>query len=189
MAYVYKKSLLANSGPTLIRFTIQDSETLTIGDLVSIATNGAAMLMDSASAAIAGVVHDIIDNDGNSVFGSIATLGGATVSGGNTVTVDASNVGGENISVLVDVSKFSIYSALVTGTVGTTTSSNLPGGWINSATTGDRVTETSHTRTVATGGHLKGWGVDPDDSTRILVSINESEIFDPTTGDALGIVS
>ena len=187
MAYRYKKSLLANSGPCLVRFTLFNSMTITLGDLISVATNGTAVLMASASTSIAGVVHDIVDKNGNSIFGSIAVKTNATVSGQDTVVTASDNTTVDLVAVLVDVSKLSIYSAEVTGTVGTTTNSNLPGGWIDSATTGDKVTETSHTRTVATGGHLKGWGTDPDASTRLLVSICESEVFDPTTGSALTI--
>lgn len=188
--YKYKKSLLANSGPALVKVVIYNSEAIGPGMTVSFATNGYAMLHDSASASIAGIVHDIVDKNGMSINGSLANLaGGATVASTGVVTVDSDNTTVDKIAVIVDVSKYSIYSALVTGTIGTTTNSDLIGGWIDQATTGDRVTETAHTRTVATGGHLKTWGADPDATTRMLVSINESEVFDPSTGAALTIVS
>ncbi len=184
MPYTYKEPLLANTGPILLTVIIDNSETLTLGDAVAIVT-GNAELLDSATAAFSGFVHDIVDSKGLSVFGSIATLGSATVASGDTVTVAGNNETVDLIAVMIDVSKLSIYSALVTGTMNTTVNSNKPGAWVNSATTGDRVTESSATRTIATAGHLKAWGADPDDSTRMLVSISESDIFDPGTGAAL----
>jgi hypothetical protein len=187
MPFIYKKSLLANSGPVLVKFIITGSETVTIGDQVLLRVAGTAAVNTGVGTqtSCAGIVHDIIDAQGNSVFGSIAVLGLATVSSGNTCTVGATNATVDQIAVLIDVCKYSIYSATVTGTIGTTTTSNNPGGWIQPASTGDRVTETTHTRTIATGGSLKCWGTDPNDSTRLLVSIARSEILDPTDGLAL----
>ena len=74
------------------------------------------------------------------------------------------------------MSPFAVYSATVTGTMNTTAASNKLGGWIDHDDE-DSVEEGTHTRTIGTGGVFKCWGVDPDDSTRMLLSIAEHEFF------------
>lgn len=156
-----------------------NSITVPIGILVE-GRSGFAVL-NTVGHAILGVVVGLIDANGNSVFGSLAALGGATVSGSpssGSVVTGGSNQTADFIAARIETSKKAIFSADVTGTIGTTTTSNLQGGWINPATGSLTVDETTQTRTITTGRTLKNWGTDPYDSTRLLVSINSSELWD-----------
>jgi len=139
----------------------------------------------TAGDAVHGVVVDIVDKNGNSMSGSLAVVGSATVSGlpsALSVAVASDNETVDLVAAKVETSKFAIYSADVDGTMNTTSSSNKAGGWVD-MTDKDSVDETTHTRTITTGGQMKNWGVDPEDSSRMLVSINESEAWD--AGDPL----
>ena len=57
----------------------------------------------------------------------------------------------------------------------TTNSSNKIGGWVNMANE-QNVDETTFSRTINDTRTLYGWGVDPDDTSRMLVSVRESEV-------------
>lgn len=165
-------------GPEIIRdFIIDNSDTVQIGDAVKL-RNG-DLEVSAADGSFSGVVIDLVDKNGNSIFGSIANVGSATVSGqpgSGSVAVASDNETVDLIRARIDMSPFTIYSATVTGTMNTTNASNKPGGWVDMDDE-DSVDETTHNRTIGTGGQLKNWGVDPDDSTRMLVSINEHEFF------------
>lgn len=168
----------------LVRVVIANSTKVGIGYPVSVRGGITNVPTAARGGGIGGVVVALEDGAGNSVFGSLASLGGATKTGtpdSGSVTTGAANNGTDNITAVIDCSKTTIFSAQVTGTMGTTASSNTLGGWIDldAANNDGRVDETTHTRTIATGGQLKTWGVDPTDSTRMLVSINCSEFWDP----------
>jgi hypothetical protein len=68
----------------------------------------------------------------------------------------------------------------------TTLTSDDGGGWCDIAVSSNVITidETTHTRTITNGGQYYNWGVDPADSTRMLVSISESEPFGPNKAKA-----
>lgn len=165
-------------GESLSRTVIIDnSDTITMGDAVKLRNGNVEVA--SADGAVSGVVTDIVDKNGNSVFGSLAVLGSATVTGSpssGSVTVAADNETVDLIAVKVEMSPYALYSATVTGTIGTTVNSDKIGVWIDNDDE-DSVEETTANRTIGTGGVFKGWGVDPEDSTRMLVSINEHEFF------------
>lgn len=165
-------------GPSILREVIIDnSDTITIGDAVK--TRNGNLEVASADGAFSGVVVDLVDKNGNSVFGSLAVLGSATVSGqpgSGYVAVASDNETVDLIAARIEMSPYVIYSATVEGTIGTTNSSDKIGGWVD-MNDEDSVDETTFTRTITTGGQLNGWGEDPDDSTRMLVSIHEHEFF------------
>lgn len=166
-----------HGNPQIVEYIIANSEVITMEDMVLAKTNGFALRL-TAGAAVVGVVVGIIDARGNDVFSPIATLGTATVnSSTRTVTVAADNQTVDQIKVQVNTSKEAIYSATVTGTMNTTSASNTQGGWVN-ADDEDSVDETTHTRTITAQRHLKGWGFDPNNTARMLVSIRDSEVWD-----------
>ena len=164
----------------LVEVIIDNSDVVVIGDLVK-CRNG-NLEVSTAGGAIFGVVVDIVDKNGNSLFGSLAVTGSATLisgtpGGSGTVTVASDNETVDKIAARVNTSKKAIYSATVDGTVNTTSSSAKLGGWLNQ-TDANSVDETTHSRTITDVRALKGWGSDPDDTTRLLVSINHSEVWD-----------
>src|SRR3990167_6798272 len=127
--------------PMIEEQIIDNSDTAQVGDAVRL-RNG-DLEVHAAGAAIRGIVVDIVDRNGNSIFGSIAILGSATVSGGDTVAVASDNETVDQVKARIDTSKFSIYSAAVDGTMNTTTASNKPGGWVN-GTDENSIDETTH---------------------------------------------
>ena len=168
----------------LMTVIVANSAVVEVGDAVKILTGFAGPI--AADGATAGIVIDIVDKNGNSVSGSLAVLGSATktgATGNEIVTVAGDNQTVDKISVKINLSKKAVYSAAVTGTMNTTNTSNNPGGWIDPDDE-NSVEETTHNRTITTGGVFKGWGVDPTDSSRMLVSIIESEMFDSTVAQA-----
>lgn len=186
MSLNYHKSL-HGADQTLISVILDQSEVVNAGDVVQV-RNGNVELANGQTEAVAGIVVDIVDGTGLSLtpeVGSIANLGSATRASDGTITVASDNETVDLIAAKIDVSKLTIWSSSQDGTMNTTNASNKLGGWIDLVAAGDSMDESTHTRTIGTAGVFKTWGVDPDDSTRILVSINESEIFDPGTGSAL----
>jgi hypothetical protein len=178
MAFKYKSSrngAQRNLSPAIL---IKTSEVIAVGDAVETFTSGTG---ENANAAIPikGIVHSIVDSDGLPFKKGAQTAGSTNTSDTNSVTGDATQY------IKVDTSLNSLYSAEVNGTIGTTTNSDKLGGRIDvdSANTDyGRVLETTNTRTVATTANFYNHGTDPDDSTRLLVSIASSEEYSaPTT--------
>ena len=162
----------------VVTYIIDNDDAITVGDLVQLRNGNVEDA--TAGAALAGVVVDIVDKNGNSISGSLAVLGLATKTGlvgAETVTVGTTNETVDLIAAKIETSKFVRYSASVTGTMNTTTSSDKGGGWVNNVGTAN-VAETTHSRTITDVRNLKNHGVDPDDSSRMIVSINHSEVWD-----------
>lgn len=177
---MFKRKKIYSSADELVDVVIDNTVTTGIGYAMNFRTGVA--VATTATTAIGGIVVDILDKKGNGVFGSTLRETGAA-----SITVDAPNsgvivTGGSNTTVdllvaRLNTSKKVIYSADVTGTINTTGTSSTLGGWFMVASA-LAVDETTHTRTIATGGQLKGWGADPENITRVLVSINASEVWD-----------
>jgi len=174
MSFSYAKTLRGNSAPVLKTVIIDNDDDIAIGDMVKVFNAGNAEKL-SAGVAIFGVVHSVVDKYGNSLTPQLttkATQGSATIASG-VVTVASDNETVDKISVQVDVSQESIYSGDVTGTIGTTNSSEKVGAAFN-VDSESTIDETSSVRNGQ--AQLYGWGTDPADSTRLLVSILESEL-------------
>ncbi len=174
MAFSYKKSLRGNSTPVLQTVIIDNSDDIEVGDMVKCYNAGNAEKA-TAGVPIFGVVHAIVDKYGNAIEPekqSKAVMGSATEASG-VVTVASDNETVDKISVVVDTSVDSIYSGTVDGTIGTTNSSEKLGAYMN-LTDENSIAENSAVRNGQ--AQLYGWGTDPDDSTKLLVSIVESEL-------------
>lgn len=178
MAFRYYDNLLSGSGPALVSEIINNSVAIEPGDAVRTYNAGYVALATEANA-IKGIVHAVLDDLGRSLAperDTQAELGDATIASG-VVTVGGDNTTDDAHRALIDISPFSRYSADVTGTIGTTNSSNLPGANID-ADDENTIDETTAVRTAS--GQFYGWGTDPNDSGNIIVSIRESEIFGST---------
>jgi hypothetical protein len=125
-----------------------------------------------------GICHSILDKYGISIcpaLSKMATTGSATsvTTGGLTTASDNATSGKDNIQVALDVSLDSIYTAAVTGTLGATVTVAQGGFWIDIATGGVSLTETTASRAAVKMCYC--WGLDPLDSTRLLVSKTKDE--------------
>lgn len=149
--------------PVLWRVIIDNSDTIQLGDMVKTYNAGNAEVA-TAARPIGGVVHDVMTKDCVRPTPDSGTQ--------DTFTVASDNETVAQIAALIDFDTDSIYSGDVDGTLGTTNSSDKIGASFD-ITDENSVAETSALRNAQ--GQLFGWGADPDDTTRVLVSIMESE--------------
>jgi len=161
---------------------LNNSTTFTVGDVTELYTNG-YLTNGAAAVPIKGVIHSFIEG-GYSAKPSLPevkgthTAGSTNTSDVSSVTTAADNTTTEKYWAFVDTSRNSLYSAEVNGTLGTTNNSNLPGTKIDVDSANSdygRVLETTATRTVGTPANFYSHGLDPEDSTRLIVSIALSE--------------
>lgn len=162
-------------GRKLEMILLKSSTSFAVGQAVRSYVAG---VVEGAAAAtpVLGVLVGIVDSKGTPFRGGNITAGVAFTNELSSVTTGAGNV---LYYGLVDVSKDTVYSAACNGTIGTTVDSELRGAKIDIDSAGGelgRVLESTATRTVATPANFYSHGVDPIDSTRLLVSIANYEI-------------
>lgn len=152
---------------------LYNSITVAVGDAVEVYTNGYAT-NGGAALPLKGIVHAIVDSHGLPPVKGANVAGTAISPDTSSVTTESDNTTALTYYVIVDTSVDSLYSAEVSGTIGTTVSSTLPGCRIDidSATTDyGRVLETTATRTIGTPANFYSYGPDTKDSTRLIVSL------------------
>ncbi len=177
MALEFKRTI-GGIGRKLELVLLANSQTVEVGDVIETYTTGKGVL-GLTLLPLLGVIHALCDIKGLPLEVSDPVAGTAS---GSSVRSQATSTTGIYYA-LVDTSKDSIYSASVSGTLGTTNSSTLRGCWININSAGTeygQLLESTASRSPngATGAmsNFYSWGVDPDDSTRLLVSIAHSEL-------------
>jgi len=174
MAFVKYGTLSSNSAPVLKKFIIGNSIVVTPYCSV-VLSSGFIALSTSSTYFPLGHVDAIETYRG---IGEITTgvAGAAIGSFLGTYTVASDNQTNAQVCALVDVSKFTLYSALNDATLGTTTGSNLAGYYIpleNSYELHEGGASTSMSNT----GYVI-WGVDPlHSTTNSIVSIVNSQVF------------
>ena len=152
-----------------------DSQTLTVGDAVKTDTTSGELIYGEAALPMLGVIVSFTDADGMPIAQGKPVAG--TASGVDARTV-ATGTDGTTYAQL-DFSNQTVYSAECSGTIGTTVNSEMIGARVDldsSNTDYGRILETTCTRTLGTPATFFGWGADPEDSTRMLVSIALSEL-------------
>ena len=163
-----------NVNATPMPTIIANSGGVRVGDTVVFNTTGfIARATNAGGQCPAGIVIGVASANGVAVTPDSATT--------DTWTVAADNQTVGQIYAILDASPFSIWSAAIVGTIGTTAASGRPGAWINlngtAAADAGRLAETSATRTATTQGQFLILGTNPNDSTRLLVKLNNT-IFD-----------
>jgi len=175
----------------LVSVLIGNTKTLSVGDAVESFTAG-SLTTGVAAAPLKGIVHAIVEAE-NGVKPSLPSVLGSNVAGSQnpsdvqTITTAADNTTTLKFWCLIDTSLDSLYSAEVNGTIGTTVDSELLGARINVDSANSdvgRVLETTATRTVATTANFYSHGLDPEDSTRLVVSLAQSEEYSAPTTEA-----
>ena len=179
----YKFDLTGSGGRMLRKYVLDASIDWQVGDVVSGATggegfNGEVLVSDTASYHIVGVIEAIITNAG--VAPSNNGCGGAFVDQYRTA---ANNETAAQVSALVDISPFSVYSADLDDTIGTTTGSNRAFYYFNidSGSANHQLDEASAAAPTTGGAHqFVSHGLDPEDTNNVLVSINRSFMLNDT---------
>lgn len=163
-------------GRKLVLRNLGNSQTFKVGDAVECYQNG-VLTLGTAAQPLLGVIASFADSNGKPLPAPNLAAGTASGNDVSTVTTDASNSDG--YYAFVDVSRFTIYSAEISGTLGTTNDSDLPGARLDVNSAGadyDELLETTATRTIGTPANFYSHGVDPNDSTRLMVSLAMCEM-------------
>lgn len=162
--FVYKDNLLANSGRVLVPFTITDSQVISEGEAVKLAS-GKLVTWGLGGAGL-GIVEAIRNADGSAL-----TTDGAGGDYHGTYTAGSSNT----VVAVVDVSKTSRYSVTQDAALGTTTGSGLAGYNVDCLAASNQLDESS---TLTTTASFFIWGPDTDEfapANSVIVSIQESQ--------------
>lgn len=165
MPFIYKKNLNPDGGRVLMSFTITDSQVLSEGEAVKLAS-GKVSTWGTGGAGL-GIVVGFVKADGSPV-----TDNGAGGDYAGTYTAGASNT----VKAVVDVSRDSIYSVPLDAAPGTTTGSNLAG--YNADLTADSQTIDESTAGTGTASFFL-LGEDTSEGAQtyaVLAKIQESEM-------------
>lgn len=171
MSFVHKRSVDPDAGRHVISGTIApfntiiaNSEVVQIGDAVETDSSGFIIASNSVGSAARGILIGVDqDNAVNGVSPDTNTV--------DTYTVASDNQTVGKIYAIIDVSPFSIYSATIDATPGTTTGSDLSGYYADMIVNDE--TQLDESTASATTGKFHLWGTDPDDSARVMCNINE----------------
>ncbi len=174
--FQFKYNLAGRTSGITRKFTIANSATVAIGDMIYL-TSGYASPCPAATP-IMGCVVGLVDRNGIDLVNSKITKEGSYSATTKAYTADSDNTASEKAACLVDIDPFSVWSAEPDGTYGTDTQGDLIGCYTDLVTSaGDQPDED-----VAETGkaQLFIWGVDPEDSTRGLYSIAQHQLSGDT---------
>jgi len=164
MGALYKGSL-NSSRPALRRYLGDNSAVIGIGDYVAEGTAGEAILATAGDRLLGVVVGFETKSGGQTDFDS----GSLT-----DVTMAADNQTVAQEKVVVDINPLSLNSIPLSAAAGTTTGSDKSGVSFE-LTDHDTVNEAS-VKTDGTAQQLYSQGVDPNNSSNVIVSIAESSL-------------
>lgn len=173
MAFKTNGSVGSRSAAPIKRvYTLGNS--ITVTELDSLKLSSGFAVLGTAGASVLGHVTAIRTLKGVGVE-TTGAAGAETGSFAGTFTTASDNQTVAKVSAEVDISKETLYSAEVDATIGSTTGSNLPGYFM------DLIDEDTldESDAATTAGQYATHGVDPDDSTKALVTIFESVVFGP----------
>lgn len=182
MALRYKFNLLGVNGRMLRKYVLDASLDFSVGDIVTGGTGAATgevpvdfneVINATTGKKIVGIIEAIITAKG--VAPANNGCGGAFV---ETFRTAANNETGAQVCAIVDISPFSVYSADLGDTIGTTTGSNRAFYYLDLGTgdTNNQQLNEASAEALGTvgGGQFITHGVDPEDTNNVLVSISKS---------------
>jgi hypothetical protein len=170
MAFKRFGTLVDNVGPVLQKRIITNSQVTTEQDSVKVVSGFAAL--GTTGALVFGHVVSIVDAEGLGMTTS-GVAGAGLGSYAGTFTAASDNQTNAKVSVICDVSKFTVYDASVDAPLGTTTGSNLPQYTLDLLDEDDLKENTALTTT----GQYMSEGITPGTTNRLLVNIYESQVF------------
>lgn len=157
-------------GPILIDRIVTNSVTVAISDAVS-TTNGFAALGTTGNPVLGHVVA-LVGKDGLSVVKDGTFLNNP----GNAYAVASDNQTVAQVRVVADAAQDSLYTAELDAAIGTTSASGGSGAAGKNFDLADEETLDEST-VVETTAQYHSHGIDPNDTTQVLVNILESEVF------------
>ena len=152
----------------LLSGIIANSQTIAVGDAVQLSSG--FVIPATGTGSIYGIVTEIVTGDGTPVI-TDGTVGAELGTYRSEFTVAADNQTNAQVAVKLNVSKEIVYSAPLDATSGTTVGSDLKG------TRFDLVNENTIDESDVTGTQFFSHGVDPEDSSRVLVNILDSAVY------------
>lgn len=170
MAFIPRGTLNPHGAPVERSEILANSITVTERD--SLKASSGFLALGTAGALVFGHVSAISTNLGVGL-NTTGVAGAEVGSFVNTFATASNNQTVAKVRAVMDISKFTLYTEPTSGTIGTTTGSNLVGYKLD-LTDEDTIDETSATTSSA---QYNNWGVDPNDSTLIIVNIYESQVF------------
>ena len=171
MAIIKNTALTPFGAPGLRHEILANSITVTVSDSVKFDTDGFVAL-GTAGAAVLGHVMNISTNLGVGV-NTTGVAGAELGSYVGTFLTASDNETVSKVRAEVDISQQTMYSAEVDATIGTTTGSDLA-GYRMDLIDEDTLDESDAATTTA---QYATWGLDPEDSTKAIVNIFESQVF------------
>lgn len=172
MAFRNKGSLNPHGAPVLRYATLANSITVTENDSMKIDADG-FLALGTAGVAVFGHVVGLTKKEGT----GLVTDGSAGADVGSfqgTFATASDNETVDQVKGVCDISQFTLWSAELSGTIGTTTGSDQMGVHFD-LTDEDTLDETSSTDSSA---QYYSWGQDPEAGTGYaIVNIFESEVF------------
>lgn len=170
MAFTAHGTLSSNAAPVLRSKTITNSVVMTT--LASVKLVSGLIALGTAGALVYGHTTGISTLKGVGV-NTDGTAGAAMGSFVGTFTCASNNQTVAQVQAICDVSKFTLFSASLTAAAGSTTGSNLAGYTLDLSTS----VTLDETSALTTTGQYMSEGLDPVDSTRVIVHIFESQVF------------
>lgn len=163
-------TLSPHGAPVLRRETITNSEATSVA--YSVKLSSGFITAGTAGALVYGHItgHSTLEGVGVNTTG-VAGAAMGSYAGTYTAASDNQTVG--FVKAECDISKFTLVSADLDATIGTTTGSNLPGYFCDL----DSATELDESDTTTTTMQYALHGVDPRDSANAVASIYESQVF------------
>lgn len=166
MAFNYKRNLNGSHARTLVKVLLGNSVDFRVGDPVSITTGG-AVIQNSAGVRILGHIAAIVQDNG-----TVPANNGCAGAFVQTYRTASDNATVAKVAALVDIDANSLYSVSLDDTIGTTTGSNtafymmdIDTGLVNRALDESTAGQTN--------GQYFSFGLDPDNSNRVLVKPRE----------------
>lgn len=163
-------TLSPHGAPVQLQNILANSITVTVNDSVKAASGFLAL--GTAGALVWGHVMGLGTLKGMPL-NTTGVLGAEIGSFTNTFATASDNQTVAKISAVCDVSKFTLYSAEVDATIGTTTGSNLI-GYRMDLTDEDTLDEST---AATTSAQYATFGVDPNNTAQAIVCIYESQVF------------
>lgn len=170
MAFKVAGTLNPHGGPVIKRMIIANSITVVELDSLKLASGFAAL--GTAGALVFGHAMALSARQGAGLE-TTGVAGAETGSYAGSFATASDNQTVAKVKAECDISKYTLYSEPTSGTIGTTTGSNLA-GYRMDLTDEDTLDETSSTTSSA---QYATWGVDPLNSSNAIVNIYESQVF------------